>query len=97
MAQRDYKEQPEALDDPELDAALGADPEADRAAAQAARDVRADGDVFDPGEPVADDSEERAADRIDRAPESGGAAAGASGTQDVGPDALGVATRRSYG
>jgi hypothetical protein len=75
------------LDDPELDAALGADPEADRAAAQVARDVRADGDVFDPGVPVADDGEETGADRIDRAPESGGAAAGASGRQDAGPDA----------
>jgi Family of unknown function (DUF5709) len=74
------------LDDPELDAALGADPEADRAAAQVARDVRADGDVFDPGVPVAD-GEETGADRIDRAPESGGAAAGASGRQDAGPDA----------
>jgi hypothetical protein len=84
------------LDDPELDAALGADPEADRAAAQVARDVRADGDVFDPGVPVADDGEETGADRIDRAPESGGAAAGASGRQDAGPDARGT-TRRSYG
>jgi hypothetical protein len=35
----------------------------------------------------ADDGEETGADRIDRAPESGGAAAGASGRQDAGPDA----------
>ena len=79
-----------ALDDPELDAALEADPEAGRAAAQAARDVRADGDVFDPGLPggwVAVDADEQGADRIDRSPESGGAGAGTSGRRDVGPDA----------
>jgi Family of unknown function (DUF5709) len=74
------------LDDPELDSALGDDPEAGRAAAQAARDVQADGDVFDPGVPVAEGAEELDADRIDRAPGSGGAAAGASGRQDAGPD-----------
>jgi hypothetical protein len=79
-----------ALYDPELDAAIEADPEADRAAAQAARDVRADGDVFDPGLPggrVAEDTEDQGADRIDRSPESGGAGAGMSGRRDVGPDA----------
>jgi hypothetical protein len=70
--------------DPELDAALGVDPEAERAAAQAARDVRADGDVFDPGLPGAP-AEQTDAARIDRAPESGGAAAGADGRQDAGP------------
>jgi Family of unknown function (DUF5709) len=76
------------LDDPELDAALEADPEADRAAAQAARDVQADGDVFDPGLPVGPVAEEQGADRIDRSPETGGAGAGTSGRQDVGPGAL---------
>ncbi len=112
-----------ALDDPELDAATGNDPQADRARAQAARDVRADGDVFDPafaGEPVAEGSESargpgaaegddptggdrtgRGSDparprdpfdtdpatAIDDAQDAGGAAAGASGTGDVGPDA----------
>jgi hypothetical protein len=78
------------LDDPELDAAHEADPEAGRAAAQAARDVRADGDLFDPGLPggwVAEDADEQGADRIDRSPEAGGAGAGTSGRQDVGPDA----------
>jgi hypothetical protein len=97
-----------ALDDPELDAALDADPEADRAAAQAARDVRADGDVFDPGLPgelgeQIEDAGEPDADRIDRAPESGGVAAGASGRQDAGPgawpdeDPQRSTRRRSYG
>jgi hypothetical protein len=78
-----------ALADPELDAALEADPEADRAAAQAARDVRADGDVFDPGLPGGwmEDADVRGADRIDRSPDAGGAGAGTSGRQDVGPDA----------
>jgi hypothetical protein len=85
-----------ALDDPEVDAALGADPEADRAEAQATRDMRGDGDVFDPGRPGGPGAEEPDADRIDRAPKSGGAAAAASGRQDAGPDAWGVATRRSY-
>ncbi|GAA5136633.1 DUF5709 domain-containing protein [Pseudonocardia adelaidensis] len=76
------------LEDPELDAALGADAEADEAAAQAARDVRADGDVFDPGlpgAPVSEQAEEPAAGRIDREPDSGGAA-GVDGTRDAGPD-----------
>ena len=81
------------LDDPEVDAALDADPEADTAAEQAARDVRADGEVFDPGlpgEPGAGErsSAEPAAERIDRDPESGGAA-GVDGREDVGPDAWG--------
>ncbi len=81
------------LDDPEVEAALGADPEADIAAADAARDVRADGDVFDPGlpgEPVPDEqgAAETDAGRIDRDPESGGAA-GVDGRQDAGPGAWG--------
>jgi hypothetical protein len=47
-----------ALDDPELDTAVGDDPLADRARAEAARDVRADGDVVDPGTtPAAEGSE----------------------------------------
>ena len=125
-----------ALDDPELDASLD-DPESARAAAEAAQDVRADGDVFDPappGGPVAEgaegssgpgaqggddprggdvtgrgpdparprdpfdtdpvqrelpDGDDRAAgaEGIDAAQETGGAAAGASGRQDAGPDA----------
>jgi len=86
-----------ALDDPEVDAVLDADPQADLAAAEAARDVRADGEVFDPGRldgPQAGDTEEGTADRIDRAPESGGAAAGADGRQDVGPDGLPGQERR---
>jgi hypothetical protein len=78
------------LDDPELEAALGADPEADSAAAQAARDVRSDGDVFDPGLPGGQTAGERgagpAAERIDRDPESGGAA-GVDGRQDAGSEA----------
>jgi Family of unknown function (DUF5709) len=81
------------LDDPELDAALDTDPEADTAAQQAARDVRADGDVFDPGLPgeprAGERSAEGTAERIDRDPESGGAAAGVDGRQDAGPEAWG--------
>jgi hypothetical protein len=98
-----------ALDDPELDAAVGDDPQADRARAQAARDVRADGDVFDPaGEAVAEGDDPTGGDRIGRgfdparprdpfdtdpatalddAPDVGGAAAGASGRRDAGPEA----------
>ncbi|WP_219419331.1 DUF5709 domain-containing protein [Pseudonocardia nigra] len=38
-----------ALDDPELDNAVGDDPLADRAREEAADDVRADGEVFAPG------------------------------------------------
>jgi uncharacterized protein DUF5709 len=79
------------LDDPELDAVLGADPESDEAATQAARDVRADGDVFDPGLPggarAAERGAEPVAEGIDTDPESGGAAAGVDGRQDAGPDA----------
>ncbi|HYH30351.1 MAG TPA: DUF5709 domain-containing protein [Pseudonocardia sp.] len=74
-----------ALDDPELDAAVGDDPEGDRARAQAARDVRADGDVFDPGSqaPAAEGSEDvrgpaadeggdpTGADRTGRGPDPG--------------------------
>jgi hypothetical protein len=78
------------LDDPELESALDADPEADTAATQAARDVRSDGDVFDPGLPGEPTAGERsagpAAERIDRDPESGGAA-GADGRQDAGSEA----------
>jgi hypothetical protein len=78
------------LDDPEVDEALAADPEAVDAAAQAARDVRADGEVFDPGLPGEPRAGERpaepAAERIDRDPESGGTA-GVDGRQDAGPDA----------
>jgi hypothetical protein len=78
------------LDDPELESALGADPEADTAAAQAARDVRSDGDVFDPGLPggarVGEHGAGPAAERIDRDPESGGAA-GVDGRQDAGSEA----------
>jgi hypothetical protein len=73
------------LDDPELDAALDADPEADTAAEQAARDVRADGDVFDPGIPGEPRAGERDAERIDSDPESGGTA-GVDGRQDAGPE-----------
>ena len=119
-----------ALDDPELDAVVGDDPLADEALLEAARDVRDDGDVFDPGRtdgPVAEGSERAdhtaagggaggdptggdltgrgadparprdpfdadpaqrpLADSIDDAPETGGAAAGASGRQDAGPEA----------
>jgi hypothetical protein len=80
MAQRDYEEQPEAPD-------LGAAVELDSvAAAQAARDVRADGEVFAPGLPGERAAEEVDATRIDRAPESGGAGAGVDGRQDAGPD-----------
>jgi hypothetical protein len=43
--------------------------------------------VDDPGAPVAEDADEQGADRIDRSPEAGGAGAGTSGRQDVGPDA----------
>jgi hypothetical protein len=77
------------LDDPELEAALGADAGAADAAAQAARDVRADGDVFDPGlpgAPATERAEELDAGRIDRQPGSGGAA-GVDGRQDAGPGA----------
>jgi Family of unknown function (DUF5709) len=78
------------LDDPELDAALDADPDADTAAEQAARDMRADGEVFDPGLPgepgVGERSAEPTAERIDRDPEAGGTA-GVDGRQDAGPDA----------
>jgi Family of unknown function (DUF5709) len=38
-----------ALADPEVDAAVSADPLSHEALGQASRDVRADGDVFDPG------------------------------------------------
>jgi hypothetical protein len=112
-----------ALDDPELDAAVGDDPQADRARAQAARDVRAEGDVLDPvsaGEPVAEGSasargpgaaegddpsggdrtgrgsdparprdafDSDPATALDDAQDAGGAAAGASGSRDVGPEA----------
>jgi hypothetical protein len=38
-----------ALEDPELDAALGDDPLAGEARVEAARDVSADGEIFDPG------------------------------------------------
>jgi hypothetical protein len=75
-----------ALDDPELDAAAGDDPQADRARSQAARDVRADGDVFDPARPR-DPFDTDPATAIDDAQDAGGAAAGASGSRDVGPDA----------
>jgi hypothetical protein len=78
MAQRDYEEQPEA---PDLGASVQLESE------QAARDVRADGEVFAPGLPGEPEAAEPGATRIDRAPESGGAAAGADGRQDVGPDA----------
>jgi hypothetical protein len=79
------------LDDPELESALGTDPEADTAAAEAARDVRADGDVFDPGLPGGEPGAgERGAgptaERIDRDPESAGAA-GVDGRQDAGSEA----------
>ncbi|TWF74271.1 hypothetical protein FHX44_11150 [Pseudonocardia hierapolitana] len=78
------------LDDPELDTALGADPEADTAVAQAARDVRSDGEVFDPGLPGERRAGERGAgspaERIDRDPESAGAA-GVDGRQDAGSEA----------
>jgi Family of unknown function (DUF5709) len=80
------------LDDPEMEAALDdaeAGAGAGDAAAQAARDVRADGDVFDPGLPGApgtEQGEEVDAERIDRQPGSGGAA-GVDGRQDAGPDA----------
>jgi hypothetical protein len=74
------------LDDPELDAALDADPEAGTAAEQAARDVRADGEVFDPGLPGGSRAAESDAERIDRDPESGGTA-GVDGRQDAGPGA----------
>jgi hypothetical protein len=44
-----------ALDDPELDAALADDPLAREARVEAARDVSADGEIFDPGSiPVAE-------------------------------------------
>lgn len=44
-----------ALDDPELDAALADDPLAGEARVEAARDVSADGEIFDPGSiPVAE-------------------------------------------
>ncbi|WP_433294802.1 DUF5709 domain-containing protein [Pseudonocardia sp. CA-142604] len=44
-----------ALDDPELDAALADDPLAGKARMEAARDVSADGEIFDPGSiPVAE-------------------------------------------
>jgi hypothetical protein len=47
-----------ALDDPELDAALGDDPFAGAARVEAARDVSADGEIFDPGAiPVAEGAE----------------------------------------
>jgi hypothetical protein len=83
------------LADPEVDAALDTDPEADpeanAAAAQAARDVRADGDVFDPGLPggpmATERGDEPGAGGIDADPESGGAAAGVDGRQDAGPEA----------
>lgn len=81
------------LADPELENALEDDAETDAAAddaqAQAARDVRADGDTFDPGLPGApgtEQAEELAAERIDRQPGSGGAA-GVDGRRDAGPDA----------
>lgn len=79
------------LDDPELEAALDdaqTEAGADDAEAQAARDVRADGDVFDPGlpgTPATEQADELGAERIDRQPESGGAA-GVDGRRDAGPD-----------
>jgi hypothetical protein len=90
------------LDDPELDRALGADPEADTAAAQAARDVRSDGDVFDPGLPGEPRAGERsagpAAERIDRDPASGGAAGGGrQAGRRVRGVGVGPPTRRSCG
>jgi hypothetical protein len=78
-----------ALNDPGLDATLGDDPLAGEARVQAARDVGADGEVFDPGaESVA---ELRAAAGRDPAAvldanrDAGGAAAPASGREDAGP------------
>jgi hypothetical protein len=47
-----------ALDDPELDDALGGDPLAERARQEAADDVRADGEVFGPGSGRLDESGE---------------------------------------
>ncbi|MHA6626176.1 DUF5709 domain-containing protein [Pseudonocardia sichuanensis] len=117
-----------ALEDPELDEVAGGDPRADQARAEAARDVRADGQVFDPGSteaPVAESGEDvrgpaapeggdpaggdltgrgpdpsrprdpfgadparrELAGSIDESPDAGGAAAGASGRQDAGPEA----------
>jgi hypothetical protein len=119
-----------ALDDPELDAVVGGDPRADRARSEAARDVRAEGQAFDPGTtgaPVAEGSEDArgpapdgghptggdltgrgpdpsfprdpfdadparrefvdSAGSIDESPDARGAAAGASGRDDAGPEA----------
>ena len=64
-----------ALDDPELDRALGDDPLADEARDEAALDARAD--RFLAGED--------AASTIDAIPDSDGAVAPASGRSDVGP------------
>ncbi|OZM80996.1 DUF5709 domain-containing protein [Pseudonocardia sp. MH-G8] len=65
-----------ALDDPELDAVVGGDPRADRARSEAARDVRAEGQAFDPGmtgAPVAEGSEDT---RGPAAPDGGDPAGG---------------------
>jgi hypothetical protein len=79
-----------ALADPELDEVVGDDPLAGRAREEAARDVHADGDVFDPDaepDPAARKLTDRdAASRIDATREAGGAAAPASGRDDAGPD-----------
>jgi len=90
------------LDDPELEDALGDDPEAEGAAAAAARDVREDGDVFDPGlpggRPLAPGSgAEPTARRIDRDPASGGTGAGADGSRDAGAGPSSATRRRSCG
>ncbi|GAA0904848.1 hypothetical protein [Pseudonocardia zijingensis] len=79
------------LDDPAPEDAVNSDPEAERAQEQAARDVAADGDVFDPGLPVLPDEPGGGPDaaRVDRSPDAGGAAAGADGRQDAGPEAWG--------
>lgn len=69
------------LDDPEVAATLDEGPRAE----QAERDADRDAD----GDPIAgrDDEHRHGAERIDTAPEAGGAAAPASGIADAGPDA----------
>ena len=69
-----------ALADPELDASLAADPLADRARDEAERDEREDRAGAGPGS-----GRRGLAAGIDAVPETGGAAAPASGRDDVGP------------
>lgn len=79
-----------ALQDPELEASLAADPDAERAERDAAREIAAEG-IGTEGistEVVGTEGTGAGgvgADRIDADPDTGGAAAPASGRRDAGP------------